>query len=213
MDEHEIRGGFQRQRRNLVATSLALFVFEAAGLEFQQVSVLGNSAKLTNPTFVPVLLWSAWGYFLIRYVQFFRAIPEIGYGAAVRRRMQQTVPKIAFKMFKSDFEPKDMEIPANAIVTYDYHVVTMSGEHPDLWDVQLGVSVGWTVPGSSQIGTANPGGRYQIHGRVLRRARLRARLHAAWNHPALSEHIFPYVIAALPVVLWVGLAIHRMTSA
>lgn len=70
---------FIRQRRNLIATSLLVTLYEAADFTFTEINFLGNKAKIGNPEIVSLALVVALLYFLWRYYTAYR---ESGDGRA-----------------------------------------------------------------------------------------------------------------------------------
>ncbi|TQF71122.1 hypothetical protein [Pseudoalteromonas luteoviolacea] len=70
--ERELSEGLQRQRRNLILSSVAVLFFVILGIDLEQVSILGNSAKITKPQFVPVFLILVHLYLTLRFWQYER---------------------------------------------------------------------------------------------------------------------------------------------
>ncbi|PTP88417.1 hypothetical protein [Vibrio splendidus] len=76
----ELSAGLLRQRRNLLVSSVAVFIFIALGFELTELRFLGNIAKVNNPHAVPILLFVAHIYFTLRYWQYYleeNPIPKI----------------------------------------------------------------------------------------------------------------------------------------
>lgn len=63
--------GLLRQRRNLMAVSLALGFLKLGEVKISQLDVYGVAITFDNPHVLFVSLWLAWGYFALRYVQYF----------------------------------------------------------------------------------------------------------------------------------------------
>jgi hypothetical protein len=61
-----------RQRRNLIAISTVLLIFDFAHVEVAKVSVLGTELLVGNTRMLMVCAWVLWGYFLLRYYQYWR---------------------------------------------------------------------------------------------------------------------------------------------
>lgn len=59
-----------RQRRNLIAISAVLLVFDFANVKIMKVSVLGTELLVGNAQVLMVCAWVLWGYFLLRYFQY-----------------------------------------------------------------------------------------------------------------------------------------------
>ncbi|MGR5250187.1 hypothetical protein ACPV4Z_17110 [Vibrio aestuarianus] len=76
----ELSSGLLRQRRNLLISSVAVFIFIALGFELTELRFLGNIAKVNNPHAVPILLFIAHSYFTLRYWQYYleeNPIPKV----------------------------------------------------------------------------------------------------------------------------------------
>ncbi|HHC6553096.1 TPA: hypothetical protein ACN33P_004836, partial [Vibrio parahaemolyticus] len=76
----ELSEGLLRQRRNLLVSSVAVFIFIALGFELTELRFLGNTAKVNNPLVVPILLMVAHLYFTLRYWQYYleeNPIPKV----------------------------------------------------------------------------------------------------------------------------------------
>jgi hypothetical protein len=65
-----------RQRRNLVALSSLLVVFNFSDITIAKVSILGTELLVGDPTRLAIFVWVAWAYFLVRYYQYWREIPD-----------------------------------------------------------------------------------------------------------------------------------------
>ncbi|WP_193164098.1 hypothetical protein [Microbulbifer hainanensis] len=64
--------GLLRQRRNLILISSLLIFLRFSKVEISKLSFLGvEFGSFENPSAIYVALWIVWGYFLIRYYQYF----------------------------------------------------------------------------------------------------------------------------------------------
>lgn len=85
-----------RQRRNLIAISAVLLIFDFADVKVSKVSVLGTELLIGD---VRVLMWSAWVmwfYFFIRYYQYWRTAE----GQAVRKEFSNASYRRAQRALK-----------------------------------------------------------------------------------------------------------------
>lgn len=62
-----------RQRRNLIAISAVLLIFDFANVTVEKVSVLGTELLVGNVKVLMFSAWILWGYFLLRYYQYWNA--------------------------------------------------------------------------------------------------------------------------------------------
>lgn len=61
----------RRQRRNLIVMSLLLIFMKCGGMTINKMSIFGAEIVLSNISVVYIFIWLIWGYFLIRYYQYF----------------------------------------------------------------------------------------------------------------------------------------------
>lgn len=108
LDENEqIRRGFIAERRSLLIVSFILFFYQQAGLQIERISVFGNEAKISDPWWIAFGLWVLWSYFLLRFYQYFRSIPDKGFQTAYEAEMKKTIARSAFRRYKNSFLPAD----------------------------------------------------------------------------------------------------------
>ena len=93
----ELLDGFHRQRRSLLAVSLALVAVQGVDPTLAKLEILGNTIDLDAPLRVGLLLWVAWTYFLVWYYQYFHDIEDHGIQEAYRVRLQRRVRAKALK--------------------------------------------------------------------------------------------------------------------
>jgi len=76
-----------RQRRNLIAISTVLVIFDFARVEITKVSVLGTELLVGNAQVLMICAWVLWGYFLLRYYQYWRAERDQHIRGSFRERL------------------------------------------------------------------------------------------------------------------------------
>jgi hypothetical protein len=101
----EVRDGFVRQRRALVAVSLVLVTLQAIGASLDHLELLGNTINLNRPVPLAGPLWVAWGYFLLRYYQYFHDVGDSGFRAAVERRRRTLARRAAISKLQHTVHP------------------------------------------------------------------------------------------------------------
>jgi hypothetical protein len=62
-----------RQRRNLIAISAILTVFDFAKVRIAKISILGTELLIGNAEALMICAWTLWAYFLLRYYQYWIA--------------------------------------------------------------------------------------------------------------------------------------------
>lgn len=108
-DSNSPMQALMRQRRNLMASSLLLIFFEAAGVSFERVGFLGTELIIQSPGVLYTGLWLVWSYFLVRYVQFLIEVGDLG-----------IMERLAWKMTvyaKRKYKAEDFQTGTGAMVT------------------------------------------------------------------------------------------------
>ncbi len=194
-DSDAVSAGLNRQRRSLMIVSLALLFYESAGLVVEQINVLGNTVKVQNPEKATLLLWGAWGYFLLRYYQYFRDLPEKGFGSAYRVRFDELATAMAVRRFAKKYEP-DPDSPGTArglkVTPIDARI--MHSSHDD-WEAEIDYEVHYRRDGVARA-TQRPTGQKAVLFRPeLRMARVRAVLYVLLSTRLATEYVLPFVVA------------------
>lgn len=71
----EITESFIRQRRNLLLTSIVLFLINFAGIEIPNKLVIATTEyKITDPIIIYMFIWLMLFYFLWRYLQYYNEL-------------------------------------------------------------------------------------------------------------------------------------------
>jgi hypothetical protein len=104
-DADYIRHGFVAERRSLLVVSFILFFYQQAGLRIDEINVFGNKVSLDSPWWTAFSLWVLWGYFLVRFYQYFRIIPDKWFWNAYEQQMKKLIEASSFKHFKKEFKP------------------------------------------------------------------------------------------------------------
>lgn len=131
--------GFVRQRRALVATSVALSAFVGLGARLDNIEFLGNTLTLAAPLSVATPLWIAWGYFLIRYYQYFRDLGDTGFREARTIRENTLARNFALARLRESIHPEPGEFrhPRIRVEVGPMDVVDMP---PGMWRLKAN---GW----------------------------------------------------------------------
>lgn len=78
-DHQTMSTDLQRQRRNLLISSLVLISINLAGASFKdEISVFGAGIKFAHPERIVWGAWVLWGYFILRYAQYLSDEPSLG---------------------------------------------------------------------------------------------------------------------------------------
>lgn len=163
-----------RQRRNLLVASLALTAIDLAGATLRKdVSVLGASLEFTNPERVVWGLWILWGYFLVRYWQYFNEETNLGIHQGMERWINR---QIAWDEFDMEF---------SHWISWRYWVFwTMVKQHKN-WDDEH-----WIRSDN------DPDNKLQKASWTLR-----AFLSVATKTPRFTDYVVPFFVASIPFLL------------
>src|SRR5437867_243519 len=104
-DQAEIRRGLVAERRSLLITSFVLFFYQQAGLTIEKVNVFGNEASISDPWWIAFAMWILWGYFGLRYFQYFMAVADTGFQSSFESWMKRLIRRSAFTRFKKSYDP------------------------------------------------------------------------------------------------------------
>lgn len=67
---------FVRQRRNLLISSIIIFLISFAGIELDKITLLGSEFKISDPIMIYIFLWLMQIYFFLRYIPFYVELDE-----------------------------------------------------------------------------------------------------------------------------------------
>jgi hypothetical protein len=173
-------GDILRQRRNLVAMSCLLIIFDLAKVKVAKVGVLGTDLIVGDVRVLAISMWVIWGYFLLRYYQFWKAdTPHLS--RALSDRLEQYARQHAVLMHMGQ----------------DSH-----GGFPSLerggwvrgWRLELG-------PRSLHEGKFLPRKSLPVSWFRALLWRAKAAAGVSLNTPHFTEHALPFILAAAtPVV-------------
>jgi hypothetical protein len=114
VSDEQIRAGFIRNRRFLIAVSVGLACFDLLGLRFPEVTILGNTATVQHPERITGLAWIVWGWAFAQYVVWFRDVGAWNefWGAVIhdceqslcRRIEAEPVPEWLANQLRSELE-------------------------------------------------------------------------------------------------------------
>jgi hypothetical protein len=192
----DVQIGFLRKRRNLLGISLALLVVHFTGLEIRKINVFGNEVNLTDPTMASYFLWAAWFYFLVRYYLYFHDLPNKGIHDAYLARLHQLMTAAGTQEFRRIGRERNNDVPPAANVHFEAEEVASIRVYPTGWMFRGGgrIVFGQTARLISPF-------EFIVQGTPLRRAKIRAHLHSWLHKRFLTEYYFPFMFAALPLVL------------
>ena len=187
MEEKEklVYDNFVRQRRNLMAISLVLFFYISSGIVMDTINILGNSFKVTTPSHVGSILYIVWGYFLLRYYQYFRHMPLAELRTKYAEKMSKIVSVVGVKLFKKGYKTSNKFSLSGIYVFRD-------GKE---WMVSMDVD----ISDEAQSPLKRNVERINVDTIHLIMPRLKAAFHIAINTRFITEYFLPFLVALLPI--------------
>jgi hypothetical protein len=170
-----------RQRRNLIATSAFLVLFDIANVQVAKVSLLGNELIIGNVQVLIYSAWCLWGYFLLRYYQYWRAEPD----QYIRKSFAKHFHLLARMYINAQLERVGQTYYGHKIVRTGF----LSWSYTlQVFDIELG-SLGDSKPSSLSIWR-------------LCYWQLKSALHVGLQTTHVTDHILPFILSiAAPVVV------------
>lgn len=204
----EIREGFIRQRRNLMLMSVVVFFAQYVGLEFKQLSFLGNQASIASSSSVMGFLWLLFGYWFIRYLQYFHEISEQGGVGLIDKFMFKRNQGVLTRLQKKEVSDRSIK----------YIVVEVNPKLVDMEDVSYRLAsckvLHWRYFfGRVMMRVEVSAGslRQRVNNvEINRRTSLlevlvptiKASVYIAFRTRLISEYILPVLLCFLPISYW-----------
>lgn len=174
-----------RQRRNLIAISAFLVLFDIANIQVAKVSLLGNELIVGNVRVLIYSAWCLWAYFLLRYYQYWRAEPD----QYIRKSFATHLDSLARTYTKVQ------AVQDSVGQAFNNYKITRAGV----------LSWSYTLQGY------NPGQGSVVNLKTsalplwrLLFWHIKSALHVALHTPHATDHILPFVVAiAAPIVAFI----------
>ncbi|GEM_PF-2952761 len=198
----DIVNGFIRQRRALIVISLMMVLYEKLGIEIETINILGNTALINNPLNVTNLAWIGWGYFLVRYYQYFRDLGDKGFTGAYNAKLNKlTEPCVRKKFGTLLFQNREKEFPGEKRpFKIEFREVSLLR---NLWNnrvYKIDVAVFFTEPGATTTSQNLKNREVSLLWSELLVPHIRSGWHVLANTRLISEYILPFGIALLALI-------------
>lgn len=174
--------GLLRQRRNLMAISVALLLTDFADVKVGKVSVLGSELLVGQPTVLMAFAWIAWAYFLVRFHQYLIDTGDLGIKDGFSKRRMHYARRFAKLQPIRDSAGQQFD-------TMELHRVA-----PVRWEVRIS---------NYEPAKGRPEERSRIPVSFMRLQwwNVRAWCHQLMMSARLTDYVLPYVLAiAAPTV-------------
>jgi hypothetical protein len=171
-----------RQRRNLIAISAILLIFDFAQVTITKISLLGTDLLVGNVQVLMICAWVLWAYSLLRYYQYWRAEEAQPIRLAYKKRLDtyvraytkaQAVQDSAGQMFN------DYKIDRTGLASWTYTLQCYDPRHGSIKDGPSHPLPAWRLAGCS----------------------LRSIAHVCVHTHHATDHVLPFAMAlAAPIV-------------
>jgi hypothetical protein len=172
-----MKEGFNRQRRNLIITSIILYIIEFAEPQLTQLSILGNVFVIGNPQFIVVLLWVALGYFLLRYWQYFNGLNDVSIRQYFKTQLQSYASSRAAKVIYDNDGVAGFTITDQKLDEIGTEIVAAR------------LSAQYELDGSQKTEI------FEFTGLRLTWLKLKVKWHIAFDTHLITEYVLPLFIA------------------
>lgn len=170
----EMLPGLIRQRRNLIASSIALLVFELADVTLEKISILGNEVRVNNADSIKVITFVACLYFLVRYYQYI----QNNHGTGLQAEYRSIISGLTRQQLALWTRSDDVSIG-------------------DLKRVGLGLDVHYRLIDSDSVRSD------LLRGRIPWRRFVTMNMKAVWcitvNTPLATDYVLPYILAGTAI--------------
>lgn len=184
-EAHDLSPGLLRQRRNLMASSLALLFFYYSGATIGSASILGVHVAFANPHAVIHFLWLFQVYYLFRYYQYFRQEPDL----LIKNSFYGFLNTRTHKKIQ---ELKDEAFPGQEQYggDFDFRMHKPSSR----WKRKITVPLAVNAHGTQEYG------EFEIDIRPFWLDALLAAIQVALNRSYITDYWLPFVLAGVAVL-------------
>jgi len=168
-----------RQRRNLVVLSSLLVVFNFSDITITKVSILGTELLVGDPTRLAIFVWVAWAYFLVRYYQYWREIPDKSLVKSFLGRFNNYAKEYADKKYRrGQYSSVNYKLRNESIYSWSFNQETVdpvTGNSPDEEPISIPFIqvVLWAI---------------------------KSLVFVCIKTPHMTEHVLPFIIALFAVI-------------
>jgi len=194
--------GFIRQRRNLILASLVLAFAQGTQLTIHKLSFFGAEGTISAPVSTVPFLFVLWIYFLWRYWQAFNALARKPTKNRYREIKKTLLERIAVKRGLApyrDNQPRLIEGTSGKPHAWMPH------DEEELTDQGAKVLLVTNMAKQPITGVPSSQKHLEVHldHSEMRQIRARSILHLILTADEFSEYYLPFVIAAIPFLVWI----------
>ena len=198
----DIQRTFSAERRNLLITSVALFLVEYSNLRFKQISVLGNVAELDEPNVLRFLLWVFWLYFGWRFYQHYRELRDTAIRDTHRQKLVEFLLPISRERYKQLFKPSTTYL--TGIPKFRFGAANWSFHKPWHVTVNLRATAEYSVENGAFAEDYERAQDIELCWRDLLWPQRKAASFVLKNMSQVTEYYLPFVVALLPFAYVTG---------
>ncbi len=206
---------FLKRRRNLIGITIIITLYFLAGIELNEINILGNKASIENPIVVSSILWVFFYYFLYRYWIYLKSngsntkvnnelkFYHIDIRIDVNKTVSPMLKKMAIKQNNEKYE-KDYLIEVLETRIFDIHQFTGSHNRKNtlLSKAELSSLI---KPDISNEEESYEG--VQVTVRCYKAFFWPVYIYKTTKHifinQSLSEYYLPYLLSIIPVIIFI----------
>ena len=181
MDDH-LQTAFVRQRRNLIIITIILAIIEIADLRLKTINILGNVFDIGHPEVIPWFLWTAFGYFLLRYSQYLNSLQNVS--------------------IKRDYK-KQLEIFSNAEVSdliYRREGIRMFAITDRIVNEENNIITNIVIHAKYEIDNNTKHKEYEFKGVKLLLLKFKTIKYLVIESHIITEYILPFILAGILLI-------------
>ena len=196
----ENQDSFVRQRRNLIAVSIVLFVAQLYDVTIPKINLLGNEFILQLPYHVASILWVPGIYWFIRYLQVLNDRGNLGFIDSVRLRLMEPLRNMGLQKYIAN-QVKEGGLTIQELKQRKYSITHAEGPYPAYGGFRVDLKIGWTwqrEDGATASQMMEPV-QIDLPHSEIRYAEAKAWLEVLLYTTKFSEYVLPVLLFLIPV--------------
>jgi len=194
--EPHVRPAFERQRRNLLGTSVMLALYLWSGVSLSELNILGNRFPIERSEALPLGIGIAWLYFGLRYWQHWRDLDDRAPTNAFLGRLGHLVWRRMRREFEGEYPASYWHDGTITNVKFTYESPLSFGVPKGEWNIVFSAGMTFTMPdgkpGVTHIDNWTRSTRTTLRERAL------SHLWVAFNTRHFTEYTLPVIVALAP---------------
>jgi hypothetical protein len=202
-DGSELKSAFLRQRRNLMLGSITLLFIELAQLKVKSdISILGIGFHIQHPEVMPLFLWAAVVYWAIRFYQY-QQVSAAKFFSTVRERVRNLLTSYTTDNLQTIYPKHDAPFKLEKDETPRYELSECYFTRYGIASCEVRITPTFQALRRGSVQRSEK--LEEIHARLGPKAIWGARIQAysrfVLKMPLFTEHLLPYVLFFIPILV------------